>query len=47
MPDTEFKVRVIRMLYELKGRIDELTENLNKDSTMIKDLWEMKTTAED
>lgn len=40
------KVRVIRKLNELQGRIDELTENLRKE-TVQKDLWEMKTTAED
>lgn len=32
MPDTEFKVRVIRMLNELQERIDELTKSLNKEN---------------
>ena len=29
--DAEFKTLVIRMLNELKGRVDELRENFNKE----------------
>ena len=29
LPDAEFKTLVIRMLNELKGRVDELRENFN------------------
>ena len=31
LPDTEFKTLVIRMLNELRGKIDELGEKLHKD----------------
>ena len=36
LPDTEFKTLVIRMLNELRGRIDELSKNLNKEIEAIK-----------
>ena len=31
LPDTEFKALVVRMLNELRGRVDELSENFNKE----------------
>ena len=31
LSDAEFKTLVIRMLSELRGRADELSENFNKD----------------
>ena len=31
LPDAGFKTLVIRMLNELRGRIDELSENINKE----------------
>ena len=34
--DAEFKTLVIRMLNELKGRVDELSENFNKEIENIK-----------
>ena len=30
LPESEFKTLVIRMVNELRGRIDELSENLTK-----------------
>ena len=34
--DTEFKTLVIRMFNKLRGRIDELSENPNKETGNIK-----------
>ena len=31
LPDAEFKTLVIKMLNELRGRVDELSENFNKE----------------
>lgn len=31
LPDKEFKVLVIKMLTELRERMDELSENVNKE----------------
>ena len=31
IPDADFKTLVMRMLKELRGRIDELRENFNKE----------------
>ena len=31
IPDAEFKTLVIRMIKELRGRIDELSEDFNKE----------------
>ena len=31
LPDAEFKTLVIRMLNELRERVDELSENLSKE----------------
>ena len=31
LPETEFKIMVIRMLNELRGRMDEHNENLNRE----------------
>ena len=31
LPDEEYKTLVIQMLNELKGRVDELSENFNKN----------------
>ena len=36
IPDTEFKVIVVKMLKELRGRMNELSENLNKYIVNIK-----------
>ena len=36
LPDGEFKTRFIRMLSELRGRLDELSENFNKEIGNIK-----------
>lgn len=36
LPGTEFKILVIRKLNELRGRIDELSENLHKEIETIK-----------
>ena len=33
VPDADFKTLVIRMLSELKERVDELSENFNKEGT--------------
>ena len=41
LPDAEFKTLVIRMLNELRGRVDELSENFNKEIENIK--WKWKT----
>ena len=34
--DIEFKIMAIRMLKDLRGRIDYLSENLNKEIVSIK-----------
>lgn len=31
LPDEEFKTLLIRMLGELRGRVEELSENFNKE----------------
>ena len=36
LPETEFKIMVIRMLNELIGRINEHNENLNREIVNIK-----------
>ena len=36
LPDAEFKILVIRMLNELRGRIDNFSENFNKEMRKIK-----------
>ena len=36
IPDTEFKTVVIRLLKDLRGRMDDLRENLNKDILSIR-----------
>ena len=36
LKDAEFKTLVIRMLNELKGRVDELSENFNREVENIK-----------
>ena len=36
LPDAEFKTLVIRMLNEFRGRVDELSENFNKEIGTIK-----------
>ena len=36
IPDVEFKITVIRMLKDLKGRMDDLSENLNKEMVSSK-----------
>ena len=36
LPVTEFKTLVIKMLNELRGRIDNLSENFNKEVRNIK-----------
>ena len=36
LPDAEFKTLVIKMLNELRGRIDNLSENFNKEVRNIK-----------
>ena len=36
LPDADFKILVIRMLNELRGRIQELSENFNKEIGNIK-----------
>ena len=35
-PDSEIKTMVIRMLRDLRGRMDDLSENLNKEIVSIK-----------
>ena len=35
-PDTEFKTLVIRMLKELRRRMDDLSENFNKEILSLK-----------
>ena len=45
LPDREFKLRVLRMLTDLGRRIDELSENVNKEMEDIKkNQSEMKNT---
>ena len=53
LPDAEFKTLVIRMLNELKGRLEELGENFNKEVENIKEnqsemneITKMKTTLQ-
>ena len=36
IPDAEFKIIVIRMLKDLRGGMDDLSENLNKEIVSIK-----------
>ena len=36
LPDIEFKIMVLRMLKKFRRRIDELSENLNKEITSMK-----------
>lgn len=36
LPHTEFKTMAIRMLNKLRGRIDELSENLHRETEIIK-----------
>ena len=36
LPDADFKILVIKMLAELKGRVDKLIENFNKEIGNIK-----------
>ena len=36
LSETEFKIMVIRMLSELRGRIDEHNENFNREIVSIK-----------
>lgn len=36
LPDKEFKIRLIKILLELGIRMDELSENFNKESENIK-----------
>ena len=44
LPDTEFKTLVIKMFSEIRGRIDELSENFNKERNHEKKETEMKNT---
>ena len=43
LSDAEFKIQVIRMFNELRGRVDELNEKFNRYKTK-KDQLEMKNT---
>lgn len=43
-PDSEFKTMIKRMFKDLRGRLDCLSENLNKGRVSIKKLCEMKNT---
>ena len=36
LPETEFKALVIRRLNELRKRVEELSENFNKETDNIK-----------
>ena len=36
LPDAEFKTLIVRMLSELRGRADELSENFSKEIGNIK-----------
>ena len=36
LPDTEFKTMLIRMLKELRGRMDELSDNVNTEIVSLK-----------
>ena len=36
LPKTEFKIMVIKMLNELRGRMDEHNENLNREIVSMK-----------
>ena len=36
IPDAEFKTVVIKMLKDIRGRMDDFTENLNKEIVRIK-----------
>ena len=43
MPDAEFRTMIIRMVKDLKGRMHDLGENLNKDIVSTeKDIETMK-----
>ena len=42
LPETEFKTLVIRMPKKLRGRIDKLSENFNRDSKHKKDIETIK-----
>ena len=37
IPDAELKIMVIRMVKKLRGRIDDLTENINKEIASTKE----------
>ena len=36
IPDAEFKTVVIKMLKDIRGRMDDFTENLNKEIVRVK-----------
>ena len=36
LPETEFKIMVIRMLNELMGRMNENKDNINRETVSIK-----------
>lgn len=36
LPEAEFETLIIRILNELKGTVDELSENFNKETGNIK-----------
>ena len=36
IPDAEFKIILIRMLKDLRGKMDDLSKNLNRDIVSIK-----------
>ena len=44
LSDAEFKIQVIRLFNELRGRVDELNEKFNRYKTK-KDQLEMKNTT--
>lgn len=44
LPDKEFKVRVIRLIHELGRRIEELSDNFNREKNVIKNQSELKNT---
>lgn len=46
LPDTEFKTMVIRIPKKLRKRMDELGENLNKNTVSIKKAMENKQTSQ-
>ena len=45
LPEAEFKTLVIRMFNELRGRVDKLSENFNKEIGNIK--METETTKKE